>query len=719
MPVQKTGSGSLTQWILVCNCGREEEEQPEAEPINICATCGKRLEAGRSGTLTQWIFRADLCSCSNPMVIKAADSLRETRSFSMEDRGEQAQPEILEELKLEPDSFPIDRYAPLKVLGKGAAGTVYLSKDRLLNKRVAVKVLNDLCSEQLIAFQREAKATSQLNHPNIVQVLDFGISSGRSPFMVLDHIAGSSLEKLIAERGAIQLEEALVIFDQICDALSYAHDRGLFHRDLKPSNIIVIPVRAGPVGVRLIDFGVGGFKQEQIDSKDSQSKTVVGTPAYMSPDQASGNAYDARSEIYSFGCVLFEALTGRPPFIGESALATISLHAHKQPPALSDITPGAVFPEEVEALVATCLNKDQAQRFQSIEELKRAVVGVIVAVTGDDRRLTKSVVIQVRKQRRTTSTILFLGLAAVTTVTAAIVAPQFIFPDKPEAPAASAYRRKLPAAETGFEQGDSMWYPAPEGSGFGKGGWNSGPNLTDDGFKQLQNEEEVKSVCVNFNERVTGEGFKYLVDKPIAEVDLQSMAFSDTGLEELSKIKSLEFVRISLNQEITAEGLKKLLDLPKLQVLELVVMAVPEGAFDVISEMTELRSLSFYGSSGVTKEGLSKVQARLKKLEFLDLSDTKLGDDVVPIVCKMKSLNQFRGTEMNISDGSLEHFANLPVLMKLTLNSNPITDRGLYKLSKCRQLKELHISGCPGITQQGVAGLRKILPKLVLAHSSS
>ncbi|MBK9143312.1 MAG: serine/threonine protein kinase [Candidatus Melainabacteria bacterium] len=275
-------------------------------------------------------------------------------------------------IEVEADSFPLDRYLPLGELGRGASGTVYLCRDRVLGKEVAVKVLHLLTAEQLLLFQDEARALSKLEHHNIVSILDFGATDSGVPFMVLEHFPGENLTEYLERSGVMDEDTARQVFGQIMEGLAYSHSRGIFHRDLKPNNFMLR--NAGTdnleVEVKIIDFGVARVAELSGRVTEYQGRTLAGTPFYMSPDVINGHAYSRASEVYSLGCVLFEALTGMKPFEADSALGTLALHAEVEAPRLSDVVDHQ-YSKHIEEFLAQCLEKDPEKRFATMEEAQQ------------------------------------------------------------------------------------------------------------------------------------------------------------------------------------------------------------------------------------------------------------------------------------------------------------------------------------------------------------
>jgi serine/threonine protein kinase len=706
MPLDKKGSGSLTQWIKVCNCGRPETDESIGAPINICASCGKRLAGGRRGTLTQWIFRADLCDCEAPSGVREqAQSAAESAPVETRNGVDE-----LEELPMEPGTFPVERYAPIRCLGTGACGAVFLCIDRLLNKKVAVKVLNYLSREQLVAFQREAKSTSQIIHPNIVKVLDFGVSDGKFPYMVLEYVDGLSLEQILEQRQTLTIQEALPLFNQVCDALIFAHNHGLFHRDLKPTNIVVVGFGLDDIDVRLIDFGLGFTKQQTT----TQGKSVAGSPAYMSPDQLLGRQFDERSEIYSFGCVMFEVLTGRPPFVSETALQTISLHAQAAPPSLSEAHGSIIFPEAMESVIATCLTKSPEERYQNVADLRHALLEI-----SDRPDVDRRVEFHLPASESAAGN----RLAIVLLVSALIctIGGVIAFQGKWSKTNSDEIVQGTPQKQSYQEPqlGDALdsiesdkWYRSANGKR--QMVWASAPNLSDKDIEPLARENDVRRVLVGITDSVTGVGFRKLRNLDIESINIQSTGLTDEGLCEISNIKSLEDLGIALSSELTVEGVRCLPTLPKLRRLHLSVMKIPDGALNEISRIEALDALSLYNSKNLTTADIQHL-IKLRKLRFLDLSGTKLHNDVIPLLSKCKSLTNLRLCNLDLTDDNLELLGKLPNLTDLGLSQNPmITARGLKKLSSCKNLETLMLEHCDGISQSAKDEFNKQHPQIRL-----
>ncbi|MBK9144240.1 MAG: protein kinase [Candidatus Melainabacteria bacterium] len=267
------------------------------------------------------------------------------------------------------------RYKILAEIGAGGMGRVYRARDCRLDREVAVKVLlvDGADESYLTRFQREAKAISALDHPSIVRVLDFGLTLDNHPFMVLDLVPGRGLDSYAKEHAPLDAETVIELTGRIAEAMQHAHNHGVIHRDLKPSNIMV-QEEGGILKPLILDFGIA-----KIESRDEGLKTLtrtgqmIGSPRYMSPEQARGENPDGRADIYSLACLAFELLTGEPVFRGDTAFETIELHLSEKAPSLADRNQSLVFDPRLEKVMAKALSKSRDDRFESMSEFREAL----------------------------------------------------------------------------------------------------------------------------------------------------------------------------------------------------------------------------------------------------------------------------------------------------------------------------------------------------------
>ncbi len=265
-------------------------------------------------------------------------------------------------------------YEILALIGSGGMSVVYKARHKLMKSLAAIKMLHaHLLSHQktLQRFQQEAQAVKTLSHPNIVYVSDFGVTDDGQPYLVMDYLEGISLSELIRRQGKVEVERALHILTQTCDALSHAHGKGIIHRDLKPSNIMLVRQEADNDFVKIVDFGIAKLGEETQQGQHlTQTGEVFGSPPYMSPEQCLGSKLDARSDVYSFGCVMYEALTGLAPFKGESSLATMHKHLNDTPQPLSLAGLDPRLAARLDAIVFKCLEKEPDKRYQTMQDVR-------------------------------------------------------------------------------------------------------------------------------------------------------------------------------------------------------------------------------------------------------------------------------------------------------------------------------------------------------------
>ena len=277
-------------------------------------------------------------------------------------------------------------YRITRLIGEGGMGAVYEAVHLRLNKRVAVKLMSrELASnvEALARFHREAEITSRLGHPHLVNVIDFGSTDTGEPYLVMEYLDGEDLDHRIRRDSRLPLETAVEITKQVASALDAAHAEGVVHRDLKPANIYLVKVRGEADFVKVLDFGVSKIKAAR--TKLTRATAVIGTPDYMSPEQATGliEEIDHRADQWALGCIVWEMLSGHAPFIADDMAALFYQVIHMDPHPLSRRAPG--LPPEVEPVLRRALAKQAAERYPSIKDFSRAFEA---AATGRQRDVT-------------------------------------------------------------------------------------------------------------------------------------------------------------------------------------------------------------------------------------------------------------------------------------------------------------------------------------------
>ena len=261
------------------------------------------------------------------------------------------------------------RYKILQHIADGGNGEVYVVENIFMHKKWAMKIINQhVVAPALIRrFQTEARLLAKLNHPNIVQAVDFGISGDDQPYFVMELLSGMTLSDSIKKHGALPASQAIDIVTSVCKALSYAHNLEIVHRDVKPGNIM-LSEQTNNVLVKLLDFGIASFSDGE-RSKLTATGDVFGSPAYMSPEQCNAGKTDSRSDIYSLGCTFFEMLTGAPPFHGRTIMETMMMHISSQAPTLQDGALGKSFPPALEYIVKKMMAKSVSERYQHCDDV--------------------------------------------------------------------------------------------------------------------------------------------------------------------------------------------------------------------------------------------------------------------------------------------------------------------------------------------------------------
>ena len=307
---------------------------------------------------------------------------------------------LVEQSDIDRIGVTVGNYHLHQILGRGGMGTVYSGEHVYIGKKVAVKVLHPQFAKYEDAvkrFLREARAASSINHPNIVDVTDFGPMPDGGVYFVMEYLHGTSLEDLIDRKGAMPLHRALNVANQLGLALAAAHDQGIIHRDLKPDNIMLIrkPGRRDLIKVvteneegsptskivvekesdydfvKILDFGIAKvLTPEESPPSQTLAGAVFGTPEYMSPEAARGREVDHRSDIYSVGVILYDMLCGRPPFEAAAAAEVLAMQINKDPPRPRRVAPHYEITEAAEELILKAMAKDADARYQNMDEMR-------------------------------------------------------------------------------------------------------------------------------------------------------------------------------------------------------------------------------------------------------------------------------------------------------------------------------------------------------------
>ncbi len=515
-----------------------------------------------------------------------------------------------------------ERYSIIKKVGQGAMGEVYQCFDTQLNCTVAVKLLSyDAPEDAVVRFQREAKNTAKLNHGNILKVRDFKRSKDGRLFLVMDFLEGENLADYIGRHRETDPEEILDILEQICSALEYSHRAGILHRDIKPSNIILAPGGDG-LDAKIIDFGIAKLKQ--VDNTLTKAGMSVGTPAYMAPEAVRGEDAEPRSDIYSFGVMMYELLCDEKPFSGANNLETLLMQLNAPPPSLKEKRLSAQlrpYIASLEPIVLRCLEKDKEKRFASFSEVRDALEscapqlegGTITCVQTSPRKLLVPIAVLVL--------IIVVGYIATEMVinrkeTEGVIAIRGSFE--------SALTETVPMdpaviKEVGRNKGTLEFktegiMPKVKGT----------PLVTDD-------EDVVVAVASELRNRkawdlsktsITGKAIKALQNTELTHLDLSTTNLGDKDLEEVAKLKRLENLSLLKCDNLTNKGVGKLRVLKNLNSLSVSGKQISAGVLD---ELTKFQKLTYLSTRRInlTEKDLQKLK-KLRPLQTLCWSTARL-----------------------------------------------------------------------------------------------
>lgn len=304
------------------------------------------------GSFTYWIFKDDRCQCmgatsepSAPVGVAGAPPLKQILN---------------------------DRYELIDCVGRGAMGFVYKATDQTNGEIVALKIMRPELAQNELAVKRlmrEVAVVSSLSNTHLGQVHGYGQEKSGAPYLVMEFVEGQNLAEVIKRGGTLKVDRAIEIFTQICSGLMCAHANGIIHRDLKPSNVIVQHKQSGQDRAVIVDFGFARILRDATDTvRLTQEGEAFGSPAYMSPEQCLGEELDVRSDIYSFGCLMYETLTGAPPLVGDNVLATVAKQVRETPVSMRSHDP--TISEDIDDIVLKCLSKEPVLRYQKTSDLR-------------------------------------------------------------------------------------------------------------------------------------------------------------------------------------------------------------------------------------------------------------------------------------------------------------------------------------------------------------
>ncbi len=620
---------------------------------------------------------------------------------------------IEDENKLANEDLPqvfLDRYQILEKIGKGGTGTVFRAQDLRLPRVIALKLLNsDKLSERNITrLHKEARTICQLQHANIVDIYDFVVTAKGEPVLAMEYVEGKPLDAIIEEDGAMNLRDSIDVFLQICDAMDYAHSRGVLHRDLAPTNILVWRNIRGRVECKVVDFGIARVEDLQ-NNTISKTGVMVGTVTVISPEQARGHDVDQRSDVYSLGCLMYRVLTGKFPFLGASSIETVQKQLNEPAPSLAAGNPESMYPSDLEEIIAKTLRKDPAERFQSMKDLRATLEEIFTALD------TK--VIRVGGLSGTTTAILPVRAPSNRSTTPASNAlPKWIW----LAPLAVAPFVFLIAAFLNWQKIDETFNATPVKP---DATLTTGGKATDDyrifsknGKPWMKVYANLSSCLLALKERpdvqrldisgipLTTRELEQIAELPIVIIDLRdNTKVDDDYLKILSKCKTLRSILIKNAPGVTDNGVKYLAKLPKLNILLLTKTSVGNEA---VSSLSKVNLYGLYlGETLVTNKCVPDLIA-MKELKALKVGDTSIDNLADRKIMVERPLWFINVHNLKLHDDDIPANAQTEYRM-MDLSQNEFTNNVLKNLQSQNHLWYLDLRDCPNMTNKAINIFRR------------
>ncbi|HEY9775414.1 MAG TPA: protein kinase [Planktothrix sp.] len=588
------------------------------------------------------------------------------------------------------------RYRVASILGTGGMGCVYRVTDLKDGHDYALKTLSSTQVSQVawLRLQKEAKAAQLLNHPTIIKVHEFGLIENRQPFFVMDLFPGDTVHDIIKAHGPMPLERALDVFIEVCNGLGYAHEKGVIHRDIKSSNIMVATPEQhhsqSKTYTRIVDFGIAKVLTAQEGDSLNLTRTgeIFGTPFYMSPEQCLGTALDKRSDIYSLGCVMFEALTGLPPFMGETALATMMKHQTEKAPTLKEGSLGKEFPDALERVIARMLEKDPRARYASLFDVAQDLTAI-----RDGQHSGKHLSSWIGRSDGSAERKLDLVhvAAIVVLAIAALIATFWL----------GRYTAPVPVAAAPPP-------PPPPQSDFGLG-TDLEKMLTQDKLPRSSSNFSARLyhfpnalgtiACESSGTRIYGmhDGhWKLLGSKGsecIAEGDIIIKDFTPLALTlNLGTVDSIS----SINRFVDGE----LYNLRFPQCFTLTVQQLGS-----INPRNDITALNFDSDIELDDGVIVWINSHVPNLNDLVLTGTKVDTDGLLRLKSLKQLERLGASNLTNTKRLLNQLKNSTILKKISLHGCDITDDDVVTLASMKNVYEIDLGDCEKITAKGIRHL--------------
>lgn len=593
-----------------------------------------------------------------------------------------------------------ERYRNFERIGEGGTAVVYKAEDLTLLRTVAIKTMSiaTMTPDMVLRFQHEARAASKLQHPNLITVLDFGLTEKSRPYLVMDFVEGKSLEDVLQEQDFLSIEQTISIALEVCRGMAFAHQSGVVHRDLKPSNILLLNTPEPDARVKVVDFGIAKLSENSVKGSiardidgctadrpastsdgspdavqkcvalerknqgESKSRTgeLMGSPFYISPEQIRGDEVDQRADIYSLGCIMFRMLSGTAPFEGETHLETYSQHLNDQPPMIVD----PVLPAEMHTLLDRCLAKNPSDRPSTMTEvaeslrliqMKLSAAPAEKSVDELDKKIAKR------------------GFIAVTACgVILLLATVFINWQKTE---------EKPARSDAKQSQNSVshvkWSIQTDldGSTF----WQASQNATDDDIDYIVSMNE-KSISLR-QTKITHVALQKLAASPVEVLDLSSTNLDNSAVPYIAKLKNLTSLTLD-STKIDDKGLKELAPLKNLMRLDLDQL------------------------DGITDDGIDTIVKQWPNLEYLNIARARVTEEGLLRLPELKHLRGLELAELTLSDKVMAALMKMDNIWELNLNHSTFSRKWVFEFPKMRGLRLLMLTNVKSLSPDDYARLK-------------
>lgn len=601
------------------------------------------------------------------------------------------------------------RFAVLDEIGRGGMGVVLRCEDQVLKRIIALKILDCRDRPDLIArFHTEARAAARLDHPGIVKVLDFSNDDNRL-FLCMDVIPGKSLDEFLNSGGTLACQKAVLLLLQIARALEHSHKNGVLHRDIKPSNIIVRQTENGDLQATIVDFGIAKLQTDDLRNTNGNRITltragaVLGTPAYMSPEAARAEKLDSRSDIYSFGCLMYELLTGRRPFEADNQLELMLKHLKSPVPGFPESGahsfPGSEIMSRLEAITRRCLEKSPGLRFQSFGEVREA----LESLEESDQDPT-----EVRIDATAIGARWPLLVAALLALMTTVAVTAIIGFDRPEPyekspPGVSVDPRHRLLTRLSTEE-PSLSLAGQTGDFYLTGNVRGQRDLD-----ILKGRRDIRVLRIEAAD-LRNVDRKPLLALPLEELCLSASELDQQVLEDIGGIKTLRRLDLQYCSNISPDGLAGLSDLENLETLNLHRTAVDDAGLARIAGLPSLVKLGLKECPYLTRTSW-KTLAGFPRLAWLVAFKSGLekgeGQDLI-LPRELKRLETSR-----LSADLVQALRRSKVEDLMILEDRQSTRSDFLGLGELKGIRRIGIFNCPacrGTDGDLLSKLRKGLP---------